>query len=412
MYLGYDENGNIVTKDPFGERGEAVRPLLGSNQMSREEALGRASKMMKLKKRAAEQARLEKQRAIEQARARAIQQAAAAKNAFKAKRFLRGVQSEMMGHAYTQMGGLYGDALTPHHVSGEVIASTFKSEYGLSGADFGHRDAAMGFTFTTDKTKQTIRETYQEMLRIEKGLKDMTDALSMLEKAGKKNTAIYANLKKVYDVAYNRYQNTPVTYKDKKYSSRRQAGIELGLKLRDAVAKKYPEDAKWLALMFAAPLTYEQQVKAGKIKAFAGYGFGSEFDDDMGFIPLLGLAAWQVAAAALGTAAVSGAAYAVLSKDKVLDDALASSKGLIEQALKEGKTELATQLMKREETLLKQKEKQSEGIVEKAEKAAGVAGKGLGIALGVVALIAFWKIGMPLLQSKASEASKPKAVMA
>jgi hypothetical protein len=404
MYLGYDENGNIVTKDPFGERGEAVRPLLGSNQMTREEALGRSIKIANLKKRAALQAQLERQRAAEQARQRAMQKAAAARNAFKSKRFLRGVESELMGHAYTQMGGFYGDALTPHHVSGEVIANTFKADYGLSGANFGR--GQMGFSFTTDKTKQTIRETYQEMLRVEKGLKDMSDALSMLEKAGKKNTPVYANLKKVYDVAYNRYQNTPVTYKDKKYASRRQAGLELGMKLRDAVAKKDAQGAKNLALMFAAPVVYEQQVKAGQIKAFSGYGFGSEFDEGMGFIPLLGLAAWQVAAAALGTAAVSGAAYAVLSKDKVLDDALASSKDLIAQALKEGKTELATQLIKREEGLLKQKEKQSEGIVEKAEKAAGVAGKGLGIALGVVALIAFWKIGMPLLQAKAA----PKAV--
>lgn len=402
MYLGYDKNGNIITKDPSGERGESTRSLLGANELTREEALGRFNNMMKLKKRASQQAQVEKQRAFEQARHKAMQQAAAVRNAFKAKKFLRGVQSEMMGHAYTQMGGLYGDALTPHHVSGEVIASTFKSDYGLNGADFGR--GQMGFSFTTDKTKQTIRETYEEMLRVEKGLKDMADAMSILEKAGKKNTPVYVNLKKLYDIAYNRYQNTPVSYKDKKYASRRQAGIELGLKLRDAVAKKDPQGAKNLALMFASPLTYERQVKSGAIKSFSGYGFGSEFDDEgMGFIPLLGLAAWQVAAAALGTAAVSGAAYAVLSKDKVLDDALASSKDLIAQALKEGKTELATQLIKREETLLKQKEKQSEGVVEKTEKLVGVAGSGVKIAAGVIALIAFWKIGLPLLQSKTAQ---------
>lgn len=402
MYLGYDKNGNIITKDPSGERGESTRSLLGANELTREEALGRFNKMMKLKKRASQQAQVEKQRAFEQARHKAMQQAAAVRNAFKAKKFLRGVQSEMMGHAYTQMGGLYGDALTPHHVSGEVIANTFKSDYGLNGADFGR--GQMGFSFTTDKTKQTIRETYEEMLRVEKGLKDMADAMSILEKAGKKSTPVYVNLKKLYDIAYNRYQNTPVSYKDKKYASRRQAGIELGLKLRDAVAKKDPQGAKNLALMFASPLTYERQVKSGAIKSFSGYGFGSEFDDEgMGFIPLLGLAAWQVAAAALGTAAVSGAAFAVLSKDKVLDDALASSKDLIAQALKEGKTELATQLIKREEGLLKQKEKQSEGIVEKTEKLVGVAGSGVKIAAGVIALIAFWKIGLPLLQSKTAQ---------
>lgn len=404
MYLGYDENGNIVTKDPFGERGEAVRPLLGSNQMSREEALGRLNKKIKLKKRAIEQAKIEKQRAIQQAKAKAMQKAAAARNAQKSKRFLRGVQSEMMGHAYTQMGGLYGDALTPHHVSGEVIANTFKKDYGLSGADFGQRDVGMGFSFTTDNTKKMVLETYQELLRVEKGLKDMSDALSALEKAGKKSSPTYTKLKSLYDVAYNRYQNTPVTYQSKKYPSRRQAGIEFGLSLKDAVAKKDPEGAKSLALMFAAPLVYEQQVKAGTIKALSGYGFGSEFDQGMGFIPLLGLAAWQVAAAVLGTAAVSGAAYAVLSKDKVLDDALANSKDLIAQALKEGKTELATQLIEREKTLLKQKEAQSEGLIDKTQKLVGVAGSGLKIAIGVIALIAFWKIGMPLLQSKTKAA--------
>jgi hypothetical protein len=399
MYLGYDKNGNIITKDPFGERGESTRSLLGANELTREEALGRFQKKIKASRYAAQEEKREKELAAQRARASFMAAKKAQIKALKNAQFLKGAEFSGSGQIYTQMGGLYGDALTPHHVSGEVIANTFKSDYGLNGADFGH--GQMGFSFTTDKTKQTIRETYEEMLRVEKGLKDMTDAMSILEKAGKKNTPIYANLKKVYDIAYNRYQNTPVSYKDKKYASRRQAGIELGLKLRDAVAKKDPQGAKNLALMFAAPISYEQQVKSGAIKSFSGYGFGSEFDDEgMGFIPLLGLAAWQVAAAALGTAAVSGAAYAVLSKDKVLDDALASSKSLIEQALKEGKTELATQLIKREETLLKQKEKQSEGVVEKTEKLVGVAGSGVKIAAGVIALIVFWKIGLPLLQSK------------
>ncbi|NDC48773.1 MAG: hypothetical protein EBZ61_06805 [Micrococcales bacterium] len=399
MYLGYDEHGNIVTKDPSGERGECVRPLLGSGQMTQEEYLGSLKKIKKLKQKAAEEAARRQAAEVEKAHRAIEQRNKAIAAAQKSAEYLKKMKFAKSGRMYSGLGGVMGNGLTPHHVSGEEIANTFRSNYGLSGADFGR--GQMGLSFTTDSTKKIILDTYQELLRVEKGLKDMTDALSILEKAGKKSTPTYVNLKKLYDIAYNRYQNTPVTYEGKKYGSRRQAAIELGMKLRDAVAKKDSEGAKNLSLMFAAPLVYEQQVKAGQIKAFSGYGFGSEFDDDgMGFIPLLGLAAWQVAAAVLGTAAVSGAAYAVLSKDKVLDDALSDSKNLIAQALKEGKTELATQLIKREETLLKQKEKQSEGIVEKTEKLVGVAGTGTKIAAGIVALIVFWKIGLPLLQAK------------
>jgi len=408
MYLGYDSNGNIITKDPSGERGEYTRPLLNAHGLTGEEAMGLARRMAKAKKKAMLKAKEMRQIKIAAARAKAIEQRKKKEVAARNAKFLKGVEFSKSGKIYTGMGGTYGDSLTPHHVSGEVLANTFISNYGLNGADFGR--GQMGFSFTTDNTKKMVKETYQELLRIEKGLKDMSDALSSLERAGKKGSPTYSKLKSLYDLAYSRYHNLPVSYQGKQYSSRRGAGIDFGLKLRDAVAKKDAEGAKYLALMFAAPLVYEQQVKEGRIKQFSGYGFGSEFDQGMGFIPLLGLAAWQVAAAALGTAAVGGAAYAVLSKDKILDKALSDSQDLIAQALKEGKIELATQLIEREKGLLKQKEKQSEGIVEKGEKIVGIAGSGVKIAFGVVALIAFLKIGMPLLQSKASSVQSKAAV--
>jgi len=405
MYLGYDEHGNIVTKDPSGERGESIRPLLGSKELTHEEYMGALKKAQKAKQKAMQRAAENQAAIIEKAKRDIEKRNAAIKAAQKSAEYLKKMKFAKSGRMYSGLGGVMGNGLLPHHVSGEELANTFRSNYGLSGADFGR--GQMGLSFTTDKTKKIILDTYQELLRIEKGLKDMTDALSILEKSGKKTTPTYVNLKKLYDIAYKRYQNTPLTYEGKKYGSRRQAAIDLGMKLRDGVAKKDPQGAKNLALMFAAPLVYEQQVKAGQIKAFSGYGFGSEFDDEgMGFIPLLGLAAWQVAAAVLGTAAVSGAAYAVISKDKVLDDALSDSKNLIAQALKEGKTELASQLIKREEALLKQKEKQSEGIVEKTEKLVGVAGAGTKIAAGIVALIVFWKIGLPLLQAQMAKKSQ------
>lgn len=207
MYLGYDENGNIVTKDPSGERGEHTRRIMGSNEMTREEMMGAS----RLKQKMQQQMRRLKENARKAAQARALKEADKKKKALqqsiKNANYLKKMRFAGYGGMYHSLGGVTGSGLIPHHVSGEEIVSTFKANYGLGTSDFG---SGQMDGYTPDFVKNEVKKIYGIILKIETSLKKQSDALSLLEKNKKTNTEAYRRLKKAYTAMYNAYQNTPV----------------------------------------------------------------------------------------------------------------------------------------------------------------------------------------------------------
>jgi hypothetical protein len=357
MYLGYDEHGNIVTKDPSGERGECERRIMGSGEMTQEEMMG----SWKRRKKMALRAMNARARAKKEARAKSYRQSLlrqrAAKAAARNARFLKKARFSRMGGMYAGLSGVMGDGLTPHHVSGEVLAETFKSNYGLSGADFGHGDQ-MGAA-TPDFVKKAVNTVYLRILKIEKALQDNFNALQKIKSAGKENTPQYKKLYNSYNNLYNAYKNTKVKLGPFSWGSRRQMFVDFGLKLKALIQKIDPKAAANMALMFAAPVVYEQQVKQGRIKAaFSGYGFGSEFDSDegMGIVPLVALAGWKAIAAAFVGGGVLYTVYNYATNPiPAIDNQIASSDKLIADALKAGQYEVAQKLTEQRSKQIEQK---------------------------------------------------------
>lgn len=394
MYLGYDENGNIVTKDPFGERGESIRPLLGSNQLSTEESLGRLRKMAKIKRHIQQQAQIEQKKAVERARSKAIQKAQAKAKAFKNMRFMQGARYASMGRMYSQMGGCYGDALTPHHVSGEYLASTFKRDYGLSGADFAR--GPMG-GIASDAAKKLVSGVYNKMLAYEKSMADLRTAYRKLDKASPQ----YKKLKDAYDKLVVAYTQTPVSYGGMNFKSRQEAAFKFAAAVVTGIETFDKSLAAEIDSMFNNPLAYDKKVKAGQTKSLlAGY-FGSEFDMGFGAIPI---AAWVAVGAALSVAGVA-AANAALSPDKKIDEIIASTDKMIAEATT---PEQRAALVEQRKTLVEAKAKDVAtksvtGIVTGVTEGVGNIVKYAGWA---VALYAVWKIGLPLLQAKTAGMAK------
>lgn len=403
MYLGYDESGNIITRDPSGERGECERRLLGSGEMTREEMMG-AWKRKAIRAAKAAQSR---RQAHKEAKAKAFQKALQArKSASAAKRnaaFLRKMRFAKKGGMYAGLSGVMGDGLAPHHVSGEVIAETFKSNYGLNGADFGRGE--MG-GYTPDFVKKAVNGVYLKALKIETTLAKKQNALSRLKAQNKTSTAAYKALKASYDKLYKAYQNTPVKVGPFKWKSRRQMFVDFGMKLKALIAKIDPKAATNMALMFAAPVVYDTQVKKGAIKAsFSGYGFGSEFDYDegMGVVPLLAIAGWKaIAAAFVGGGALYTVYQYATNPIPAIDGQIASSDKLISDALKAGQYEVAKTLTEQRSKQIEQKTEavESSGITGQIKSATkNIAKTASMVAIGFLII----KFGLPMLQSKMSQ---------
>jgi len=401
MYLGYDENGNIITKDPSGERGEAIRPLLGVNQMTQEEYLGALKKAKKSKAKAMRNLARKQELAMQNAFDQVAKRNHALKQAEKSAEYLRKMKYARSTKMYSGLGGVMGNGLTPHHVSGEDLANTFRSDYGLSGADFGF--GHMG-AYTPEFVKSAVKSVYERMLKIEKVLKRQSDALGKLKDEGKTNTQAYSNLKSAYDKLYKEYQNTPVKLSGFSWASRRSMFIDFGMKLKSLIDKINPEAGRNMALMFGAPLVYEQQVKSGTIKAsFSGYGFGSEFtrgEQTMGILPLLAIGGWQAIAAAFAGGSLLYVVYNYI-KNPIpdIDKTIASSDKLIEDALKSGQYEVAQKLAEQRGEQIKQKTEaiESSGITGQLKSATQNIAK-VATILGVGFLL--FKYGLPMLQSR------------
>jgi hypothetical protein len=394
MYLGYDENGNIVTKDPYGERGESIRPLLGSNQLTPEEMMG----AWKLKQKLQQQMRRAKENARKAAQARALREAdkkrQAVEASIKSANFLKKMRFAGYGGMYHGLGGLTGNGLRPHHVSGEEIVSTFKANYGMGSADFG--SGQMGGV-TADLAKKYVSGAYNEMLRYEIAMDKLRTEYRKLDK----NSDKYKKLKASYDAIAKDYMQTPVG----SYRSKNEAGLKFAAAVVSGLEVFDKTLASQIDQMFTNPLGFHKKVLAGQVKnPLAGF-FGSEFDLGFGALPL---AAWGAIGVAITGAALM-AYNALFKKDPAIDAQIEAVDKLISEGIKSGKlteaqtTALIEQRKASVETKAKEAvSKSATGIISTAAEGVGNIAK---YATWGVVLFAIVKFGFPLLQASMAKKS-------
>lgn len=400
MYLGYDENGNIVTKDPSGERGEHTRRIMGSNEMTREEMMGAS----RLKQKMQQQMRRLKENARKAAQARALKEADKKKKALqqsiKNANYLKKMRFAGYGGMYHSLGGVTGSGLIPHHVSGEEIVSTFKANYGLGTSDFG--SGQMGGV-TADLAKKYVSGAYNRMLRYEIAMDKLRTQYKKLDKTSAK----YKKLKASYDAIAKDYMQTPVG----SYRSKNEAGLKFAAAVVSGLESFDKKLAAQIDQMFSNPLGFHKKVLAGQAKnPLAGY-FGSEFDLGFGALPL---AAWGAIGVAISGAALM-AYNALFKKDPAIDAQIEAVDKLISEGIKSGKLTEAqtTALIEQRKSSIETKAKESisksaGGIIKEA--AQGVSEVGGSIAKyatwGVI-LFAVVKFGFPLLQAQMAKNSQP-----
>jgi len=402
MYLGYDEFGNIITKDPSGERGEFTRPLPNEDYMSLEEIEAKQKKAKKAqRKQKWEEAKAKAEQGAKlQREAYAKKQVALKKE--KSKKFLHKKAHTISGAIFTQMGGTIGNGLTKHSVSGEVLASTFARDYGMSGADFG-RDQMGGIT--SDAAKALVSKVYVKMLAYEQSIDKLRKAYKPLDK----NSDEYKKLKAAYDSVVKAYMQTPVSYGGISFKSRQEAAFKFAAAVVTAVETFDKDLASEIDQMFNNPLAYDQKMKAGKTQnILAGYsGFSSEFDQQgMGVVPL---AAWLAVGAGLTATGVT-AANAALKPDTKIDDLIASTDKLISEAKTAAeKAELLKQRAALVET--KAKDVATKSVTGVTGAITSTVGSIQNLALIGTGLWFFFKIGMPLLQGAVEKKKSSQSPM-
>jgi hypothetical protein len=396
MYLGYDQYGNIITKDPYGERGENNRRIMGSNELTQEEMMGAS----RLRQKMQQQMRRAKENARKAAQARALKEAdkkrQSLQTSIKNAAFLKKMRFAGYGGMYHSLGGVTGSGLIPHHVSGEEIVSTFKTNYGLGTSDFG--SGQMGGV-TADLAKKYVSSAYNEMLRYEIAMDKLRTEYRKLDKTSAK----YKKLKASYDAIAKDYMQTPVG----SYRNKNEAGLRFSAAVVSGLEVFDKNLASQIEQMFMNPLGFHKKVLAGQVKnPLAGF-FGSEFDLGFGALPL---AAWGAIGVAISGAALM-AYNALFKKDPAIDAQIEAVDKLISEGIKSGKLTEAqtTALIEQRKASVETKAKESvsksaTGIISTAAEGVGSIAK---YATWGVVLFAIVKFGFPLLQAQMAKKSQP-----